>query len=231
MRLDAAHVARSALAILAGVVVSSCRDMPSRPSTAPLVAGVASLDGADVPKVVISQIYGGGGNSGATYKNDFIELYNPGTSAISLKGWSVQYSSAAGTTWNNRTNLTGTIEAGGYYLVREGAGAGGSLAVPANDSGAIAMSATAGKVALVRDTTALVGACPLGNTTVVDFVGFGTGSSGANCFEGTAAAPTLSNTNAGFRKNSGAQDTNNNSADFATAAPNPRVGTHDGGTP
>ncbi len=26
--------------------------------------------------VVISQVYGGGGNSGATYKNDFIELFN-----------------------------------------------------------------------------------------------------------------------------------------------------------
>ena len=34
--------------------------------------------------VVINQAYGGGGNSGATYKNDFIELYNPTNSDISL---------------------------------------------------------------------------------------------------------------------------------------------------
>src|SRR5207249_4835668 len=27
--------------------------------------------------IVISQVYGGGGNSGAAYKNDFIELFNP----------------------------------------------------------------------------------------------------------------------------------------------------------
>ena len=28
---------------------------------------------------VISQIYGGGGNAGATYHNDYVELFNPGT--------------------------------------------------------------------------------------------------------------------------------------------------------
>ena len=41
--------------------------------------------------VVISEVYGGGGNSGAEYKNDFIELYNPTDAAINLDGWSVQY--------------------------------------------------------------------------------------------------------------------------------------------
>ena len=51
--------------------------------------------------IVISQVYGGGGNSGATYKNDFIELYNPGTTAVDVTGWTVQYGSATGTTWNN----------------------------------------------------------------------------------------------------------------------------------
>ncbi|MEQ1530867.1 MAG: hypothetical protein ABL925_16240, partial [Methylococcales bacterium] len=30
------------------------------------------------PNIVISQVYGGGGNTGATYKNDFIELFNRG---------------------------------------------------------------------------------------------------------------------------------------------------------
>ena len=31
------------------------------------------------PDIVISQVYGGGGNSGATLTNDFIELFNRGT--------------------------------------------------------------------------------------------------------------------------------------------------------
>src|SRR5581483_2372001 len=46
--------------------------------------------------LVISQVYGGGGNSGATYKNDFIELYNGGTTTISLGTYAVQYTSATG---------------------------------------------------------------------------------------------------------------------------------------
>lgn len=29
-------------------------------------------------QVVINEIYGGGGNAGSTYRNDFIELYNNG---------------------------------------------------------------------------------------------------------------------------------------------------------
>ena len=39
----------------------------------------------------ISQVYGGGGNTGATYTHDFIELFNAGTGTISLTGYSVQY--------------------------------------------------------------------------------------------------------------------------------------------
>ncbi|MCR6626349.1 MAG: lamin tail domain-containing protein [Pseudoxanthomonas sp.] len=54
-------------------------------------------------QVVISQVYGGGGNSSATLKNDFIELRNNGPTAVDLTGWSVQYTSAAGTTWSGRT--------------------------------------------------------------------------------------------------------------------------------
>ena len=41
--------------------------------------------------LVISEVYGGGGNSGATYTNDFIELYNPTASAVPLDGYTVQY--------------------------------------------------------------------------------------------------------------------------------------------
>src|SRR5215831_6007784 len=75
--------------------------------------------------VVISQIYGGGGNSGATFKNDFIELFNKGTSPVNLSGWTVQYTSAAGTfSAANSTALTGTIQPGKYYLIQEAAGAG-----------------------------------------------------------------------------------------------------------
>src|SRR6266850_126259 len=50
--------------------------------------------------IVISQVYGGGGNSGAVFKNDFIEIFNRGSAAVDITGWSVQQASATGTTWN-----------------------------------------------------------------------------------------------------------------------------------
>jgi predicted extracellular nuclease len=54
------------------------------------------------PNIVVSQVYGGAGCGTAgcsTYKNDYIELFNRGTSAVSLNGWSVQYAAATGTAW------------------------------------------------------------------------------------------------------------------------------------
>ncbi len=172
------------------------------------------------PNVVISQIYGGGGNSGSVYKNDFIELFNRGTAAASLNGWSVQYASAAGTSWavTNLTNVS--LQPGQYYLVQEAAGTGGTTNLPTPDAtGSIAMSGTAGKIALVNTTTALSGAVTTGTgPTIVDFIGFGT----ANGFEGTAAAPAPSNTTADLRAGNGCSDTDQNNTDFATGAPTPR---------
>ncbi|HEX3586497.1 MAG TPA: PxKF domain-containing protein [Candidatus Angelobacter sp.] len=171
--------------------------------------------------IVISQIYGGGGNAGSTFKNDFIEIFNADGATVNLSGWSVQYASAAGTTWQV-TALNGPLAPGQYFLIQESQGAGGTTNLPApNATGNIAMSATAGKVALVSNTVALSGGCPVGGA-IVDFVGYGTGSGGASCFEGTAGAPTLTNTTADFRRNNGLQDTDSNSADFITGAPNPR---------
>ena len=77
--------------------------------------------------IVISQVYGGGGNSGSTYTNDYIELFNRGTSSVDITGWSVQYASSTGSTWA-KTDLTGTVQPGQYYLVQEAAGAGGTTA-------------------------------------------------------------------------------------------------------
>jgi hypothetical protein len=173
------------------------------------------------PAIKISQVYGGGGNSGATYTNDFIELYNAGSTPVSIDGWSVQATSAAGTSWTANgapTNLTGTIQPGHYYLVQESQGNGGTTSLPAPDaSGVITMSGTNAKVALVASTAVLTGSCPLGGQ-VVDFVGYGS----ANCAEGGAATATLSNTTAALRRGNGCQDTDNNANDFVTVGPIPR---------
>jgi uncharacterized protein len=171
--------------------------------------------------IVISQIYGGGGNAGSTFRNDFIEIFNADGAIVNLSGWSVQYASAAGTTWQV-TALNGSLAPGQYFLIQESQGAGGTTNLPTpNAIGNIAMSATAGKVALVSSTVALSGSCPVGGA-IIDFVGYGTGTGGASCFEGTAAASTLTNTTAVFRRNNGLQDTDSNTVDFITGAPNPR---------
>ncbi len=169
------------------------------------------------PDVVVSEVYGGGGNSGATYNNDFIELYNTGTSTVDLSGWSVQYASSTGTTWQ-ATELTGSIEAGGHFLVQEEAGTTPSAALPPpDDTGSINLSGTNGKVALVTSTTPLdcESDCT-GATGVRDFVGYGT----ADDFEGTAAAPALTNTTSAQREAEGT-DTDDNVADFTAATPVP----------
>jgi len=169
--------------------------------------------------LVISQIYGAGGNSGSTLKNDFIELFNPGTTPVDVTGWSVQYASAAGTTWQVTALNAATIPPGGYYLVQESQGSGGSQALPTPDTpGTIAMSGTDGKVALVNNTTALSGACPTATAAAIDIVSYGSG----NCsLPGAAAAQVLTAATADFRNNGGCAYTGNASVDFtrATAAP------------
>lgn len=169
--------------------------------------------------MVISQIYGGGGNSGATYRNDYVELYNASTTPFDLGGWTIQYASATGTSWQAQP-LGGIVQPGEYYLIALASGGAVGATLPlANVDGSINMSATAGKVALVSSGDPLEGGCPLGDATLVDLVGFGTT---ATCREGATNAPGGNNTTAMLRKNGGFTDTNVNGADFVTGAPNPR---------
>jgi len=207
---------RAAISLLFGAGILSCNERPTSPALSKLSPRSAQfVVSPTTPSLVISQLYGGGGNSGATFKNDFIEVFNPGSQPVSVTGWSVQYASAVGTSWQV-TNLSGSIPAGGYYLVQESLGAGGTTALPTPDAtGTIAMSATAGKVSLVSSTTALTGACPTG---FVDQVSFGTTASDCG-FKTTA---TLTNTTAAIRGSQGCAFTGDLSVDFAAGAPNPR---------
>src|SRR5947207_9376807 len=111
--------------------------------------------------IKISQVYGGGGNSGSTYRNDFIELYNSGNTAVDITGWSVQYTDATSdfaaqiTQSSVTTPLvtvlpTGSIVLPGhYFLIQESQGTGGTTTNPAPDlTGGTRVGSTAGKVAL-----------------------------------------------------------------------------------
>jgi uncharacterized protein len=184
------------------------------------------------PDIVISQVYGGGGNSGAPYTHDFVELFNRGTTSVSLAGWSIQYASATGTgnfggTSAQITELPNvSLAPGQYYLVQQAAGAGNGVSLPTPDlvdPTPIAMAAGAGKVALVTQATTLGcngGSAPCDASQLAlikDLVGYGN----ANFFEGSAA-PTLSNTTSASRAANGCQDTDNNASDFTSGAPAPR---------
>jgi len=181
-------------------------------------AGLIALAGpADAGSLVLSQVYGGGGNSGATLKNDFIEVFNRGNAAVNLAGWSVQYASATGSSWQVTKLPAISLQPGQFFLIQEAQGSGGSDALPTPDAtGTIPLSGSSGKVALVAAATALSGACPAAGS-YEDLVGYGT----ANCSEGGAPAPTLTNTTAA-RRASLCGDSNNNGADFQSAAPTPR---------
>ena len=166
--------------------------------------------------IVISQVYGGGGNQGATLTNDFIELFNRSNTAVSITGWTVQYASASGYNWQ-RTELNGIIQPGHYYLVQEKQGNGGTVSLPIADAeGGIGLSATSGKVALVSSLDALSGTAPTG-LEIIDLVGYGD----ATFAEGNPTEK-LSNTTAAFRESGGCSDTGSNWHDFYTGSPNPR---------
>lgn len=168
--------------------------------------------------VVINEVYGAGGNSGAVYTHDFVELFNPTSLPIDLTGWSVQYAAATGTgTWQ-ATLLTGTIEAGKHYLIQLAGNPANGLPLPLADVvGTTNMASTSGKVALVHAVTPLSGACPA-NATIIDRVGYG---ASANCFEGTAPSPAPSTVVAIQRSPEGV-DSQQNNADFKTSAPSPQ---------
>lgn len=174
-------------------------------------------------QVKIYEVYGGGGNSGAPYNADYVVLINPTNMPVSLAGWSLQYASSNGTSWD-RVGLSGIIAAnGGFFLVKVSTtgATGAALPTPDVDATSFNMAATAGKIVLMNNnTTITMGTSnPTTLPNYVDFVGYGTT---ANAAEGSPA-PTPSNATAIKRAgNNTTQDTNNNSVDFITATPTPR---------
>lgn len=167
--------------------------------------------------LVISQVYGAGGNgTGASFRQDFIELYNPTNQDISLNGFKLLYASATGA-WpesgNNVMALSGTIGAGEYYLTGQAAGNDTSapdLSQP-DAVGQLNMAGASGKVKLVD-----------GNQATIDMVGYGTASE----FEGAGPTEALTNVTAAIRKSLNLTDrgldTDHNGSDFSTGVPSPR---------
>lgn len=181
-------------------------------------------------QIVINEVYGGGGNSGATFKNDFVELINRGSASVTISGATLQYASAAGTFNQYHPLPVITLAPGQTYLIQEAAGTGGTVdlvpdyvaPIPINfESGTntkvgFAMAGTNLKIALVSNAVQIANPT---DANVLDFVGVGS----ANQFEGVGAAPVMSNTTSTSRTNG--VDTNNNAGDFTNGTPTPRNST------
>jgi hypothetical protein len=182
----------------------------------------ASASGSGSGSLVLAEVFAAGGNSGAPYTNDYVELFNRGAGSVAVDGWTLQYASASGTTWQ-ATALSGTIPAGGRYLVQLASGGTNGTALPAPDAtGTSNLAVTGGKVALVHDATALSCGATAGSCSaapaVEDLVGYG----GAADYEGSGAAPAPSATTALARAGDGCTDADDNAADLATATPDPQ---------
>ncbi|MDZ4774781.1 MAG: GEVED domain-containing protein, partial [Planctomycetota bacterium] len=194
---------------------------------------------ARAQQVVISQIYGGGGNAGATFNRDFVELHNRGNTAVPIAGFSLQYAASTGSTFSSTTQmvrLTGAvaIPAGGYFLVATTTsgtvGAVISADLLAAAGNLVDMAAAGGKVFLVSNQTLLTpnqhqfSPVQMAALGVVDMVGYGqtTITSLHTGWEGRGPAPVLSATLAAFRRNNGCQETHDNQLDFTAALPAPR---------
>src|SRR5262249_38116264 len=153
---------------------------------------------ADAP-IVISQLYGGGGNASAPFKNDFVELFNRSAAPFTMTGWSVQYASATGVGNFSQNGVvaipTVTLAPGQYFLISLAGGTTGAALPTADATGTINMAAGGGKVVLLNIATGL--ACNGGSTpctpaqqaNFVDLVGW----DGSNFFEGSGPGPTTSN--------------------------------------
>ena len=160
----------------------------------------AFVDGSNA---VISEVYGGGGNKGAAFNHDFIELYNPTSADLDLTGWSVEYLSASGNS-GGKHELSGSLPAAGHFLIQEGGGGTGEP-LPAPDAeGNLNLSGSKGSVKLYDASGA-----------EVDLLGYGE----ASLSEGSPTS-SLSNTTSAQRDDAGT-DTDDNAADFSTAAPTP----------
>jgi|GEM_PF-2142441 len=160
----------------------------------------------------IYQAYGGNTTTltAGNYRYDYVVLRNRSSNAVDLTGSSLQYAATTGSSWT-RVILAGVVPGDGYFLVRLNAAASGNELPLTFDqtSTAISAAATAGKFALVSNTTMLTGSCP--TIGVIDFLGYGVGT---NCFEGTGVAPAPSTTTAVRRAGFGCTDSNNNNLDF-----------------
>lgn len=184
----------------------------------PLWSGLSNTSGAttgisgsvSTDHIVISEIQTRGISD---HNDEFIELYNPTDSPISLSGLSVQKKVETGGTFEKYDLPADSISAYGYYLIARPEYS--NVSVPADTIQSIFnMSYHGGNIALVGDTNVLSGCS---DPDVIDMVGYLNG----DCAE-TSPAPGDHNAGETIERKPGdnepgcgnGEDTDNNQTDF-----------------
>ncbi len=184
------------------------------------------------PNLRISQIYSRGGEAGAAFQNDFIELFNRGQTNVDLSGWSLNISNFSGTPPNiqiSATNIRFTsptgiiIPPGAHFLLKFGGS--GSNGAPINNPdinlNPFPISDTGAQIVLLdKDKTLPLSYCPAApdlTGNVADYVGYGI----AICYENTVTVAPPQDQSL-LRVGNGCTDNDDNLADFLLATPNPR---------
>ena len=191
-------------------------------STLIFLAAQIHLSSQVASHVVLAEVYGGGGEQGSYWKNDYILLYNPTANPVDLSNWSVQYAVFQSSNWNV-INLSGSIAAGGYYFIQFAGDGSGSLPLPFNPDvvSNINLDKNKGKIALANFQSAITVSNPIEQIGLIDFIGYGNGT---NAFEGSGPAQQTSTTESIRRKdndgnitygvNGNGWDSNDNLLDF-----------------
>jgi hypothetical protein len=162
---------------------------------------------AESSGAVVSEVYGGGGNAGASYGRDFVELFNRSKASVALSGWKIEYAPSTSDHWSS-TAVGGQIAPYRYFLVALGGGSSGGASLPSADAtGSTNLSGAAGVVRIVD----------AGGGTV-DLVGYGSGTTHSERRPGPGSSDS---TKATTRKRGGCMDTDDNSSDFEIAAVKP----------
>jgi hypothetical protein len=172
-------------------------------------------------QIVISEIYGGGGNSGSALKNDYIILKNIGSEIVSLNGSTIQYASATGNFNQYHAIPNITLNPGQSYLIQEGTSGGGAVDLPSpdfianeilnfdgssNSSLGLELSNNSGKIVLANNDEQVK---DIKSENVVDFAVYGANS-----------APVFASTvNKAFKRVF--RNSENNVSDFIIATANP----------
>jgi len=179
------------------------------------------------PKIRISQIYPRGGEPGATYQRDFLELFNADSQTIDLNGWSVVIASfdSNGNPTTIGAQITSTINlVPGQHVIltMPGTGSNGQVLTAEFAIDAISLASNGAQVFLIpKGKFPAVFTCPSGapdpRGVISDFVAYGV----ATC-PTSNPAPIPAPNKSLLRLGGGCQDTFDNSADFALADPNPR---------